>query len=101
MKSTAKADLPMLLRPERLSCDQSSPKEFSTLKWIALGSSASESDGVSTPTPVQTDISMNQERWIAEAAKALVEFAVDAQTQGFGINPRIALESIRKAIESI
>jgi hypothetical protein len=44
---------------------------------------------------------MNQERWIAEAAKALVEFAVDAQTQGFGINPRIALESIRKAIESI
>jgi hypothetical protein len=44
---------------------------------------------------------MNQERWIAEAAKALVEFAIDAQKQGFGVNRRIAMESIRKALESI
>jgi hypothetical protein len=100
MKSTAKADVHILRRPEKLFCDQSSPEEFSTLEWVASGSSVSESD-VSTPTPVQTDISMSQERWMAEAAKALVEFAVGAQTQGFGVNRRTAMESIRKALESI
>jgi hypothetical protein len=101
MKSTSKADVRILLRPEGVFCDQGAAEEFSTLKWIAWGSSTIELDGVSTPTPVQTDISMNQECWIAEAAKALIEFAFDAQMQGFGVNRRIAMESIRKALESI
>jgi hypothetical protein len=101
MKSTAKADVRVLRRSEKLFCDRGRAEEFSTLKWIAWGSSACESDGVSTPTPVQTDISMNQDRWMAEAAKALVEFAVDAQMQGFGVNRRTAMETIPKAVESI
>jgi hypothetical protein len=101
MKSISKADVCLLLRPERVFYDQGTAQGFSTLKWIVLGSTTCESDGLSTPTPVQTDISMSQERWMAEAAKALVEFAVDAQMQGFGVNRRTAMESIRKAVESI
>jgi hypothetical protein len=99
MKSASKADVSRLLRPEGLFCNQGVATEFSTAKWIVLGTSASDSHTVSTPT--KTDISTNQERWIAEAAKALVEFAVDAQMQGFGVNRRTAMESIRNALESI
>jgi hypothetical protein len=99
MKSTSKADVCALLRPEMVQGNQGTAEEFSTQKWIVLGLSASQRDAISSS--VQTDISMNQGRWIAEAAKALVEFAVDAQMQGFGVNRRTAMQSIRSALESI
>jgi hypothetical protein len=100
MKNTSKADGVVFLRPVRVHCDEVTEAKFSTLEWIAIGASASETLDATSPS-VQEDVSNTEERWMTEAATALAEFAVKAHMQGFGIDRRTAVQSIRKALESI
>ena len=48
------------------------------------------------PTP-----SLAQDQQVAEIAIALVEFGVSAQMQGFGMDRKAAIESLRCALEAL
>jgi hypothetical protein len=42
-----------------------------------------------------------EDRWMAETAASLVDFAIRAQMQGFKIDRKVALHSIRRALELV
>jgi hypothetical protein len=43
----------------------------------------------------------SQDRWVADTATALAEFAIKAQMQGFGIDRETPIKSLRCALESL